>query len=52
MYISKVSHDEDNTGNGSTGITLVDYPPSFGVEIEEEEIDETEDIEEEVEDEQ
>jgi hypothetical protein len=30
MYITKTSHEEDGTGNWLTGLTLVDYPPSFG----------------------
>ena len=32
MYISKTSHNEDSSGDWSTSLTLVDYPPSFGVE--------------------
>ena len=32
MYIIKVSHDEDNSGNWVTSLTLRDYPPSFGTE--------------------
>ena len=36
MYITKVSNDEDGTNNWTTNLTLVDYPPSFGVEEESE----------------
>lgn len=51
MYIIRMSNDEDGTNNWSTGLTLVDYPPSFGSpqvepekdEDEEESIDELED---------
>ena len=32
MYIVKTSHEEDSTNNWLTGLSLVDYPPSFGVE--------------------
>ena len=48
MYITRMSNDEDGTNNWSTGLTLVDYPPSFGAETEtetEEETDEDEDTE-------
>ena len=31
MYITKVSNEEDGTNNWTTNLTLVDYPPSFGV---------------------
>jgi len=37
MYIIKCSHDEDGTGNWTTSLTLVDYPPSFGTFKDEEE---------------
>ena len=30
MYITRLSADEDGTGNWVTSLTLVDYPPSFG----------------------
>ena len=35
MYITKVSNDEDGGNNWTTGLTLVDYPPSFGTFVEE-----------------
>lgn len=31
MYIIRCSHDEDGTGNWTANLTLVDYPPSFGL---------------------
>lgn len=37
MYIIRMSNDEDGSNNWSTGLTLVDYPPSFGVETQTEE---------------
>ena len=46
MYITRMSNDEDGSNNWSTGLTLVDYPPSFGApqaEPEEEEEEEEED---------
>ncbi|WP_407422057.1 hypothetical protein [Methanobrevibacter sp.] len=49
MYIIRTSDEEDSSGNWTTNLTLVDYPPSFGVEEEEpEEEDEEsdEDVEE------
>jgi len=45
MYITRMSADEDGTSNWSTGLTLVDYPPSFGT-FEEESTEETEDSDE------
>ena len=52
MYISKSSHDTDSSSTWNTGLTLVDYPPSFGAfveetttEEEEEELTEEEDVE-------
>ena len=35
MYITKVSNDEDGGNDWTTGLTLVDYPPSFGTFAEE-----------------
>ena len=48
MYIIRTSDEEDSSGNWTTNLTLVDYPPSFGVEEEEPEEDEEsdEDVEE------
>ena len=40
MYITRVSHEEDNTGNWTVSLTLVDYPPSFGTYEETENTDE------------
>lgn len=52
MYITRMSNDEDGSNNWSTGLTLVDYPPSFGTETEtEEETDEEEEDTEELEEE-
>lgn len=52
MYITRMSNDEDGSNNWSTGVTLVDYPPSFGTETEtEEETDEEEEDTEELEEE-
>ena len=34
MYITKCSHEEDGTGNWTANLTLKDYPPSFGVDTE------------------
>lgn len=45
MYITRMSNDEDGSNNWLTGLTLVDYPPSFGVEVEETEEDSEEGIE-------
>jgi len=42
MYISRASADEDGSSNWLTGLTLVDYPPSFGTFEEEEETSEEE----------
>lgn len=39
MYISKCSHEEDGSNNWVTSLTLVDYPPSFGAEVVENEND-------------
>ena len=47
MYISRMSAEEDGSNNWTTSLTLVDYPPSFGAEVEEPE--ETEEEEEETE---
>lgn len=51
MYISKTSNETDGTSTWQTGLTLVDYPPSFGAYVEEtteeEEEEETEEVEEE-----
>ncbi len=52
MYIIRMSNDEDGSNNWSTGVTLVDYPPSFGTETEtEEKTDEEEEDTEELEEE-
>lgn len=32
MYITKISSEEDGTGNWLINLALVDYPPSFGVD--------------------
>ena len=45
MYITRMSADEDGSTPWITGLTLVDYPPSFGTYTGEEET--TEDSEEE-----
>lgn len=45
MYITRMSADEDGTSNWSTGLTLVDYPPSFGT-FEEESTEENENTDE------
>jgi len=37
MYISKCSHEEDGGNNWIASLSLVDYPPSFGVESESDE---------------
>jgi hypothetical protein len=37
MYITKSSDEEDGTGNWLTSLTLVDYPPSFATDDDEEE---------------
>ena len=49
MYIIRSSDEEDGTSNWTTNLTLVDYPPSFGLYPEEEETEEEEDTEEDVE---
>ena len=53
MYIIRASHEEDNTGNWLTNLTLVDSPPSLGTyeeeEVEEEETEEEEGTEEDTE---
>lgn len=49
MYLTKVSQSEDNTGDWTANLNLVDYPPSFGEETETEE-DSEEDTEEEIDD--
>ena len=47
MYVTRMSADEDGTSNWSTGLTLVDYPPSFGTyEEESTEEEDTEDTDE------
>lgn len=46
MYITRMSADEDGSNNWSTGLTLVDYPPSFGAPQAEPEEEEEEDEEE------
>ena len=49
MYIIQLSQSEDENGDWTANLTLVDYPPSFGTETtedtEEEEEEETEDTE-------
>ena len=42
MYITRMSADEDGSTPWVTGLTLVDYPPSFGTFEEEESTEETE----------
>lgn len=39
MYVSKCFHEEEGSNNWTTSLTLVDYPPSFGAEVEETEED-------------
>ena len=51
MYIIRASHEEDGTGNWLVGLTLADYPPSFGLysggDSSEEEEEDEEDTDEE-----